>query len=322
MFQSPFNTNKKEERPPMPGWPEHVRRLPLVCGLKTFNSELTIYACLQQAAHQFDFVLITDDGSTDRTLELIQKFCKDYSAPNVGFADVSSIDPWPDQIIEQREGDHHIPRKGNKTHAKAQCKNYQFVKNNFPNCIYVSLEDDVILSDNVRSRIYNRLTKWSEPETDCEFFNITSVIDLEHTIEALHNYEPGVPIPGMNFRKLYDNAGDYTLAAWWTGGKIEVGPDPNYPFGACLFPWLEKNQCGKKGQCDDLPFGFHFMNYRASKDGHVYDDRLKVGIKRFDELNDPDVNTSVFERVWFPKKMYLDRSEDIWYQRLEKNAGE
>ena len=35
-------------------WPEIVRKIPMVCGLKTFNAELTIYACLRQAYKQFD----------------------------------------------------------------------------------------------------------------------------------------------------------------------------------------------------------------------------------------------------------------------------
>ena len=298
-------------------WNEYCRKFPLICGIKTLNAELTIYAVLQQACHQFDYVVITDDGSTDKTREMIQKFVDDHDAKNVMAIDVSKFDPWPDQKIEKREGDHHVIRPAGQTHAKAQCKSYEFIKQNFANCMYVSLEDDVVLYDNVRSRIYNRLANWKEPFTDVEFFNVTSMIDREHTVEALHNYEPGIPIPGMNFRRLHDNAGDYTLAAWWTGGDIKVGPDPNYPFGACLYPWLEKNQCGKKGQCNDKPFGFHLMNYRASKDGYEYDDRLKVGIKRFDEIIDKDIDPTIIDKLWFPKEMYLDKSADKWYQRIK-----
>ena len=299
-------------------WDQVARRLPLVCGLKTLNSELTIYAVLQQACHQFDYVVITDDGSTDDTVNMIKKCVADFNIQNIMVVDVSEFDPWPDQEIEKNDGDHHITRTAGKSHAKAQLKNYQVVQQAAPDSIYVSLEDDVLLFDNVRSRIYNRIVQWKEPYTDCEFFNVTSVIDKEHTVEALHNYEPGIPIPGMNFRRLHDNAGDYTLAAWWTGGEIRVGPDPNYPFGACLYPWLEKNQCGKKGQCNDKPFGFHFMSYRTSKDGYEYDDRLKVGIKRFDELNDPDIDVNLLDRVWFPQEMYLDKSGEKWYQRIKK----
>ena len=140
-------------------WSEFGRKFPLVCGLKTLNGELTIYACLQQAYKQFDFILITDDGSTDNTVEMIKKCINDFNIRNVSIISVKDYDPWPDQEIEKREGDHHVLRPAGQTHAKAQWKNYEAVKQNFPNCIYVSLEDDVILYDNVRARIYNRLVQ-------------------------------------------------------------------------------------------------------------------------------------------------------------------
>ena len=54
------------------------------------------------------------------------------------------------------------------------------------------------------------------------------------------------------------------------------------------------------------------------KDGHEYDDRLKIGIKRFDELLDDDIDPTLADRVWFPEEMYLDRSGEKWYQRIRK----
>ena len=39
-------------------WSTICRKIPLVCGLKTLNAELTIYACLQQAYKIFDHVII------------------------------------------------------------------------------------------------------------------------------------------------------------------------------------------------------------------------------------------------------------------------
>ena len=294
-------------------WVEVGRKFPLVCGLKTLDCELTIYACLQQAYKQFDYVIITDDGSTDGTIDMIQKCISDFDIKNVTVIDVSKWDPMPDQEIEKREDDHHVTRPAGQTHAKAQWKNYEVVKQNFPNAIYVSLEDDVILYDNVRSRIYNRLIEWREPYTDCEFFNVTTMIDKETTLEVAHDYVEGVPIPGMRFRRLHDNAGDYTLAAWWCGGEISVGPDPNYPFGACLFPWLPKNQMGKKGQCNDLPFGFHCVNFRSNKVGTDYGDR--VIIKKFNELDDSGIDVALLDRVYFPKEIYVDENRIIQWKK-------
>ncbi len=295
-------------------WSELGRKLPLVCGLKTLNAELTIYACLQQAYKQFDFIVITDDGSTDGTIEMIKKCIHDFKIRNIAIIGVQDYDPWPDQKIEKREGDHHVERPAGQTHAKAQWKNYEAVKQNFPNSIYVSLEDDVILYDNVRARIYNRIINWKEPHTDCEYFNVTSMVDENHTIEVAYENKRGVPIPGMNFRKLHDNAGDYTLAAWWTGGDLTVGPDPGFPFGACLFPWLPKNQTGKKGQCADKPFGFHCMNYRTSKIGYCYGEN--AAIEKFTDLNDADIDPTLLQRVWFPKKIAIDDSyTNVWEEK-------
>ncbi len=124
-------------------WNEIGRKFPLVCGLKTLNSELTIYAVLQQACHQFDYVIITDDGSTDGTMEMIKKAVADFEIKNLMVVDVSEFDPWPDQKIEKKEDDHHITRASGKTHAKAQMKNYQVVQQAAPTSIYVSLKDDV-----------------------------------------------------------------------------------------------------------------------------------------------------------------------------------
>ena len=44
-------------------WKIKSRKLPWVCGLKTYNSDPTVYACLQSAHKLFDAIVITDDGS-------------------------------------------------------------------------------------------------------------------------------------------------------------------------------------------------------------------------------------------------------------------
>ena len=85
-------------------WSTICRKIPLVCGLKTLNAELTIYACLQQAYKIFDYVVITDDGSEDSTMEMIQKCIDDFDIRNVVIFNVADYDPWPDQVIEKKEG--------------------------------------------------------------------------------------------------------------------------------------------------------------------------------------------------------------------------
>jgi hypothetical protein len=297
-------------------WQELSRKFPLVCGLKTFNAELTIYAVLQQAYKQFDFVVITDDGSTDGTAEEIGRCVADFQIKNIACLDVSAVNPWEGAPVEKREGDHHIPRPGGKTHAKAQHKSYAVVKQNFPNSIYVSLEDDVILEENVRWRIYDRISKWTDPFTDCEFFNVSSVLDDDHIL--LGCFPDGRPLPGIVQRRLYNNGGDWTLAAIWTASDLQLGPDPVYPFGACLYPWLPKNQTGKKGQCGDKSFGFHMLNYRTTKDGMTYDANVP-GVRRIDDVaSDADeADWQLLKRVRIPRRFKLRLAGDKYIQELQ-----
>lgn len=295
-------------------WQEYARKLPLICGLKTLNAELTIYSVLSQAYKQFDFIIITDDGSTDGTKEEIQRCCRDFGIKNIAFVDVSQINPWDDQDIKKREGDHHVPRPGGKTHAKAQWKSYEFVKRNFPNSLYVSLEDDVILEDNIRWRIYDRISQWSDPFTDCEFFNVTSAIDEEHVL--LGCLADGSPLPGIVQRKLYNNGGDWTLSAIWTNSDLTIGPDPLYPFGACIYPWMAKNQTGKKGQDGNKSFGFHMINYRTTKIGLEYDAKVPGVFKISDMTDDKEVDWDLLRRVG-PHRIILIRKEDKFVQEAK-----
>jgi hypothetical protein len=296
-------------------WGELCRKFPLVCGLKTFNGELTVYSALKQAYKQFDFVVITDDGSTDGTLEEIRKCVEDYQIKNVAVIDVREINPWDDNANEKREGDHHIPRPDAKTHAKAQWKSYQIVKQNFPNSIFVSLEDDVILEENVRWRVYDRISRWSDPFTDCEFFNVTSVIDDEHVLLGCH--ADGTKLKGIVQRRLYNNGGDWTFSAIWTGSDLQIGPDPMYPFGACIYPWLPKNQMGKKGQDGERSHGFHMLNYRASRDGYEYDAGVP-GVCKISSLtgDEEEADWELIKRSRFKKRFKLERRDDKYVQVL------
>lgn len=295
-------------------WPQICRKIPLVCGLKTLNAELTIYACLQQAYKIFDHIVITDDGSEDGTIDMIKKCIEDFDIRNVTFFNVADYDPWPDQVIEKKEGDHHIPRKAGKTHAKAQWKNFAAVKQLIENCIYISLEDDVVVFDNIRQRIYDRISQWDDPFTDCEFFNVSSIVDDNHVLRAIYQ---GKPLPGINQRELYDNAGDWTLSSIWSASDLQIGPDPVYAFGACIYPWLPKNQTGKKGQDNTMPFGFHLLNYRTTKEGFTYE-LEDPGLTKISDLGETGlgVDFDLMNRVWFPKRIAIEKTDQNYVQRL------
>ena len=64
--------------------------------------------------------------------------------------------------------------------------------------------------------------------------------------------------------------------------------------------------------CADLPFGFHCVNFRSNKIGTDYGE--KVIIKKFAELNDPDIDTTLFDRVHFPKEIYVDSNRIIQWK--------
>ena len=98
----------------------------------------------------------------------------------------------------------------------------------------------------------------------------------------------------MNRRKLYENAGDWTFCCFWLGGNLSIGPDPVYPWGACLFPWLPKNQLSKKGQDNLEPFGLHLIYYRENRDGFVLEEGMKR-VAKISNLNDNNINTKVLE---------------------------
>jgi glycosyltransferase involved in cell wall biosynthesis len=296
-------------------WRDISRKLPLICGLKTLNSELTIYSALSQAYYQFDCVVVTDDGSTDNTKNEIVRCVKDFEIKNLIFVDVSGINPWDDEQVEKRLGDHHVPRPGGKTHAKAQWKSYEFIKKNFQNAIFVSLEDDVILENNIRWRIFDRISKWNDPFTDCEFFNVTSAINEDYVL--LGCLKDGSPLPGIIQRKLYNNGGDWTLAAMWSGGDLLIGPDPLYPFGACIYPWMAKNQTGKKGQDGEKSFGFHMINYRSSKIGYEYDANIPGVFKISDLLDDKQEADWDLLKAIGPKKIDLVRKDEKFIQVMK-----
>ncbi len=289
-------------------WKAKSSELPCICAINTFNNELTIYACLQQAIKNFQSsnIYVFDDGSKDKTIEYIEKFNNDYNV-DIHVLSVGDLDPWPDQKVPRDHG----PGKGTlieagKTHAKSKFKSWWVTKSNFPDAIYFSLEADVILADDALVRARKRIAEWKDPANDCEFFNVVFTIDSEY-VRPMCSTEDSLEdtLPGIQQRKIYDQPGDWTFACFWTGGNLQIGPDPAWPYGACLFPWSRKNQCEKKGQDTDIPYGFHLYNYNNNNLNNDFTGRLMLKIK---DLNDLDVDWSVLEKSWFPKVLKINEN--------------
>lgn len=289
----------------MTEWKEKVENIDCVCGINVFNNELTIYACLQQAIKNFDSdkILVFDDGSSDNTILYIEKFNKENNT-NIAVYDVGAWDPWPNVKAAKDHDKNFITEGGSKSHAKSKFKSWYLIKEKYPDAIYFSLEADVILVDNILHRAKDRISKWDDPDNDSEWFNIVFTIDDEY-VRPMCSTEDSLEdkLPGITQRKIYDQSGDWNFACFWTGGKLQIGPDPVWPYGACLYPWLEKNQIYKKGQDIDTPYAFHLYCYNNNK---LDSDFSKSLILKIDDLNDLDVDWSILGRVWYPKILKLN----------------
>lgn len=281
-------------------WKEYSATLPWVCGLMTYNSELTIYETLRFATKMFDVILITDDGSTDQTQSETIRFLKDSQEINnckIITLDVAKWDPLPHLKVAKDHGISSAPVS--KTISKARMKNFFEAKKRYPHSIYFALEDDVIVDYTKKNLIREQISSWKEPLTDCEYFNVINMINKEWL--RLSNPDPmGI----MKRRKSYDNAGDWTFACWYTLGKNTVVPDPGFPYGPCLDPWLEKNQLGKKGKNCHPPFGYHFLYYRQNRIGFVLEDGTKR-ILELEKSEDNEINYDLVNEINFRRNMSM-----------------
>lgn len=281
-------------------WENFVKSTPWIATVQTCNNDWTIYACLQQVCKQFENVIVVDDGSTDRTLLEVDRFIRREKPKNFQVVDVSSFDPWPNLVAPKREWQ---SEGTSKTQSKAKFKAYTVAKQLAPQLMWVSVESDVIVMNDARVRMIERISRWKEPETDCEFFNLVMSIDPWH-VRCVSKYEDRYEMPdGIKHRREYDHPGDWGLAASWLGGKLAPGPDPVFPYGPCYLPWLEKNQLGKKGQDNSNPFGFHMLSYRDAEKDTSYEGRLHFKVS---DLNDPVVDWDLLHKVRFPVVASLD----------------
>ena len=282
-------------------WKEYSKELPWICGLMTYNSEMTIYETFRFANKMFDYIIVTDDGSTDATIKEIERFISDYNCKNILGMSVADWDPIPSLKVGKDHGVSNAPVT--KTISKARLKNFEISKRNFPHSIYFALEDDVIVDIKMKDKISNKISIWEDPLDDCEYFNVVNIINKDWL--RLSN-----PDPAMIRRKSYDNSGDWTFACWYTSGNLNVVPDPGVPYGPCLWPWIEKNQIGKKGKNTDSPYGYHFLYYRKNRDGFVLEDGTKriINIK---ECNDSNLNTKLIDKVNFKTNIEVKISNDV-----------
>lgn len=275
-------------------WKEFTSSVPWIATIQTCNNDWTVYACLQQACKQFDIVLVIDDGSTDKTHLEIDRFIRREKPSNLHCFDLSSFDPWPELKAPKREW---ISEETTKTQSKSKFKTFDLAKKIVPQGIWISIESDVIIMNNARERMVQRVSNWNDPYNDCDFFNVIMTIDPWHVRSVSNSEKVYIKPEGISQRREYDHPGDWCLAASWLGGNLKVGPDPVFPYGPCFLPWSQKNQSQKKGQDISDPFGFHMLSYRDSEKDVSYSDRRHFKI---DEINDKNVDWDLLHRVRFP----------------------
>jgi glycosyltransferase involved in cell wall biosynthesis len=278
----------------MTTWKEFSKSAPWVATVQTYNNDWTVYACLQQACKQFDIILVVDDGSNDKTMLEVDRFIRREKPNNLHCFDLSSFDPWPDLKAPKREWMKEVT---NKTQSKSKFKAHNIAKQFCPQGLWVSLESDVIVCNDARQRMQKRISEWEDPHNDCEFFNVVMTIDPWHVRSVSDSETEYIKPAGIKHRKEYDHPGDWCLATSWLGGNLKISPDPEFPYGPCFDPWIQKNQIGKKGQDDSLPFGFHMLSYRELESDITYVDRRCLKIS---EIKDNEVDWDLLHRVRFP----------------------
>lgn len=281
-------------------WAQYCQHIPWVATVQTYNNDATIYACLQQACKQFEHILVVDDGSTDKTMLEVDRFIRREKPASLHVFNISHIDPWPELKAPKREWDSEVTFK---TQSKAKYRAHQVAKQICKNMMWVSIESDVIICDDARSRMLQRVSSWTDPYNDAEFFNLVMTIDPWHVRSVSKVEDKYIKPDGIKHRKEYDHPGDWGLAVSWLGGNLSIMPDPGFPYGPAFSPWSRKIQVEKKGQDDTAPYGFHMLSYRSNDTETSYKGRRYHKIK---DIVDYQVDWGLLHRVRFPIVMRLN----------------
>lgn len=264
-------------------WKTYSKKLPLIGVIGLVNEWMTIYPCLQQAVKIFDEILIVGDSASEKSKFYLEKFILDhYTFKNkIHFVDLGEIDPWP-WLVFPRSGVHYnsvsdIPIKCS---PKAGFKRFNFAKVKFPNTILCSVHSDIILFDNSRERIYERMSNVENPFFDSEWYSMITLYDKSHIKTFLSNDSTLGNLkkdPNLNQRTIYDYPGDWGLMSYYSSSLLTVGPDPVIHEFEAFYPWSKKTQCEKKGQDNSFPHAIHLEFIRDScKNKNFKDESWKI----------------------------------------------
>jgi hypothetical protein len=254
-------------------WKDYSKKIPLVAVVGLVNEWMTIYACLQQAVKVFDHVLVIGDGVDKKTLSYFNKFKSDFELignSKIEFIELGNFNPWPwlslyDFSCEKYKNLNNLPIK---SASKADYKRLSLAKSMHGNSILCSLHSDIILFDDSRNRIIDRMSNIENPLFDSEWYSLITLYDRK-TAKTFYSKDskPGnlIKDPNLNQRKIYDYPGDWGLMSFYGSSLILPGPDPKYPFATCMWPWSSKTQLEKKGHDNSLPHAIH-LEYIRDRD--------------------------------------------------------
>ena len=66
-----------------------------------------------------------------------------------------------------------------------------------------------------------------------------------------------------------------------------------------------------------MPFGFHLLNYRTTKEGFTYE-LEDPGLTKISDLGETGlgVDFDLMNRVWCPKRIAIEKTDQNYVQRL------
>jgi len=301
---------------PVTPWSEYSSRIPLVAVIGLMGEWMTIYACLQQAIKNFEYVIVCGDGVTPKAKEMFEKFMSDYSSQvqgRVQFIEMDAIDPWP-WVAMARPGVTYskisdIPMK---SWSKAGFKRFNYARAVMPNSILCSLHSDVIVFDDTGKRVRERMMGIKDPFFDSEWYSMVTMNDRTKINSILsEDSGPGnhKGHPALRQRTTYDYPGDWGLMSIYASSMLSVGPDPGGHEAECLYPWSRVTQCEKKGCDTSVPHAVHLEWLRDScRDRDFTPTAWKIIQRNWVEENDSELGDrlSVIDNVYFPVDFALD----------------
>jgi hypothetical protein len=231
----------------------------------------------------------------------------------INLVELGDFDPWPWVSLYDPKVSYKSPSElPKKSQSKADYKRIALAKSMYGNSIVCSLHSDIIVFDDTKARIKERMQNAENPFFDSEWFSMITLYDRKNARTFLSkDSKPGnlIKDKSLNQRTVYVYPGDWGLMSLYGSSLLLPGPDPMYGYYGCLWPWTRKTQCEKKGQDNSLPHAVHLEHIRDRSRNKSFDDIAWTFWKtdRF-ESEDPQLHQQlkVLDNVYIPVNYWLN----------------